>query len=226
DKSKQDFVSTVSHDLKAPLNRLLDTIELLRRSRLGALNESGNKRVALMETEVRRLISLINNLLDLKRLDTNRMKIDREDVDMEVVVAQSINSVGYLAQKNNIKLATDLVPCHALADGSSLVQVLVNLLGNAIKFSPSGSTITVSVRPGQNAAEVRVTDQGRGIPESHLNAIFERFKQVESQDRTEKKGIGLGLAICRSIVAAHGGEIGVESQEGAGSTFWFSIPSG
>lgn len=225
DKNRQDFVSMVSHDLRAPLTTLLITVELLNNASFGELNERGKKRVGIIQAEVHRLISLVNNLLDIERLESDRMAISKEVVNFEIIVKQSLNSVGYLAQKNGIRLVTDLENCEALADASALVQVLVNLLANAIKYSPPGSAITVSTRNLPGAVEVRVTDQGRGIPASHKEAIFDRFKQVDSSDRTEKKGIGLGLAIARSIIAAHEGEIAVESEEGKGSTFWFTIPA-
>ena len=111
------------------------------------------------------------------------------------------------------------------ADADRLVQVLVNLVSNAVKFSPAGAAVHVAVRESGGRARVEVIDRGRGVPAAHRSAIFERFRQVESSDARDKGGTGLGLAICKAIVEQHGGDIGVESEEGRGSTFWFEVPS-
>jgi len=231
ERLKQDFVSMVSHDLRSPLTSIVGTVQLLEAGLFGALNESGVEQLAVTGREVDRLISLVNSLLDIEKLEAGRMDLKMESVELESVVSSSVQSLIYLAEKNRIEIVTDLPSYKVWADSSSLVQVLVNLIDNAIKFSPPDSTITVSAHVGRDPAqaqdmvEIRVQDRGRGIPESHRTAIFDRFKQVELADRVQKKGSGLGLAICKSIVGAHGGQIGVESEVGNGSTFWFSIPS-
>ncbi len=224
ERMKQEFMAMVSHDLRSPLTALMFTLRQFDTGDLGDLTEKGKNCIGTISHEVNRLIALINNLLDMEKLESKRMEIRREVTSFEQVIKQSLASVGYLAEKNGIKLATDVGPCETLADGSALVQVIVNLLANSIKFSPKGSTITVSARYVPDAVEVAVTDQGRGIPEQLREKIFERFKQVDIKDRTEKKGSGLGLAICKAIVEAHGGKIGVDSEEGKGSKFWFLIP--
>jgi signal transduction histidine kinase len=109
------------------------------------------------------------------------------------------------------------------ADADRIVQVVVNLLSNAVKFSPPDGVVTIGVGLRERSVEFRVTDQGRGVPMAHRREIFERFRQVETSDAREKGGTGLGLAICKSIVEQHGGTIGVESDEGRGSTFWFRV---
>jgi len=235
ERLKQDFFSMVSHDLRSPLTSIVGTVKLLQVGLFGALNEVGVERVDVTVKEVDRLIGLVNSLLDIEKLEAGRMDLQMEDVVLESIVSTSVQSLAYLANQKGLTIVTDVPSCKVRADSSSLVQVLVNLLDNAIKFSPEGSTITVSAQVGYHASgsekldpdmvQIRVKDRGRGIPESHKQDVFDRFKQVELADRVQKKGSGLGLAICKSIVAAHHGEIGVESEVGDGSTFWFTIPS-
>jgi two-component system, OmpR family, sensor histidine kinase VicK len=167
---------------------------------------------------------MINTLLDVERMESGNMEMNKEVAEISTIVSQAVNSVGYLAEKSGIKIVSEFEPIEAFADAGSLVQVMVNLLANAIKFSPSGSTITISALETPHFIEVRVSDQGRGIPKDALPSVFDRFKQVEASDRTEKGGSGLGLAICKSIIEAHGGIIGVESAEGKGTTFWWRLP--
>ncbi len=224
EKMKQEILAMVSHDLRAPLTTLNITLQLLKSGSLGELNERGSQRIVNMEREVERLMGLINNLLDLDKIETHGFEVRKEVVSFEAIVNQSMLSVGYLAEKNGIQLISEVTPAEAFADSSGLVQVVVNLIANAIKFSPAGSTVIVSARPVDTGVLVSVKDKGRGIPENQIESIFDRFKQVEIMDRIEKKGTGLGLAICKSIVEAHGGTISVESKPGEGSTFSFLIP--
>ncbi len=224
EKMKQEILAMVSHDLRAPLTTLNITLQLLKGGTLGQLNDRGSQRVVNMEREVERLMGLINNLLDLEKIETQGFEVRKEVVSFEAIVNQSLLSVGYLAEKNGVQLLSDVTPAEAFADSSGLVQVIVNLIANAIKFSPTGSTVTISCHQVDTGVLVSVKDQGRGIPDKQIDSIFDRFKQVEIVDRTEKKGSGLGLAICKSIVEAHGGTISVESKPGEGSTFSFLIP--
>ncbi|MGH9550050.1 MAG: sensor histidine kinase, partial [Terriglobales bacterium] len=128
------------------------------------------------------------------------------------------------ADQNGIKLEFQPTNSQVFADGDRLVQVLVNLISNACKFSPKGQTVTVSVEEIPNWVEIKVTDRGRGIPAKYKGLLFQRFQQVEASDARKKGGTGLGLAICKGIIEAHNGTIGVESEEGKGSVFWFRIP--
>jgi len=152
------------------------------------------------------------------------MQMDYDVNDMTSVIARSVSAVSFLASKNKIKIETPAKAPEVFADGSKLIQVIVNLLSNAIKFSPPNSTITITCDEIPEFIEVKIRDQGRGIPASLKDRIFERFEQVESADYKQKGGRGLGLAICKAIIDSHQGTIGVESEEGKGSTFWFRIP--
>lgn len=129
-----------------------------------------------------------------------------------------------MAEKHGVALEIRGTDARAWADADRLVQVVVNLLGNAVKFSPPGQSVTLEAEKKRPFVEVRVIDRGRGIPPQFRDAVFERFKQVEASDARDKGGTGLGLAICKTIVERHGGEIGVLSEEGRGSTFFFRVP--
>jgi len=128
------------------------------------------------------------------------------------------------AQKHQVELQVEPCQIELLVDANRLVQVLVNLLSNAIKFSPPGSVVTIATRQSPGCVEIGVIDHGRGIPQSHLESIFEAYRQVEIADGQAKGGTGLGLAICKAIVEAHQGQIGVNSELGKGSVFWLKLP--
>ncbi len=224
ERLKQEFVSMVSHDLRSPLASLQGILSLLELGAYGQLSEKGTQMVKTADFEMARLMRLIDGLLDLEKMEAGKMQLDKSAVDLQMVVQQTIDAVGYLIEKSGIQIETPSESLEVFADGPKLVQVLINLVTNAVKFSPKGSTIKISYDDLDDHFEVLVADQGRGIPASQLDLVFERFKQVEVKDHSEKGGKGLGLAICRSIVEAHGGTIGVESVEGEGSTFWFTIP--
>ncbi|HEY9871648.1 MAG TPA: ATP-binding protein [Candidatus Obscuribacterales bacterium] len=226
ERMKQEFLAMVSHDLRTPLASLQTFLSLLGTGMYGRLSESGQDSLSLVDQDIGRLIRLVNDLLDIEKMETGKLELAREDTSLSSIIERSVQSVAYLADRRNIKLDVQATDAHVHADGDRIVQVIVNLLSNAIKFSPKGGSVKVVVDVRPDCAEVRVMDKGRGIPDKFKNAIFERFKQVDPSDATERRGSGLGLAICKAIVEAHGGTIGVESKEGAGSTFWFRIPHG
>ena len=224
DRLKQEFVAMISHDLRAPLTAIRGTLALLADGTYGGLAETGQSRVRTAEQNANRLISLINDLLDIERMEAGRLTLKLEDIPMAAVVEESIDSVRELADRRGIEWEVTGCDQEVRADYQRLVQLMVNLLSNAIKFSPERGKITVSAERQDLCLEVRVTDNGPGIPAEHSKTVFERFKQIESPDGSSKQGSGLGLAIARAIVDCHDGSIGVNSEEGAGSTFWFRIP--
>lgn len=225
ERLKQEFLSMVSHDLRTPLNSMQAFLELLADGIYGEITEAGNRKVGQLEGEVERLMRLIQQLLDLDRLESGASPLVLETVDATSLVNQALASVHGVAERRNIKLELLATPVMVKVSPDKIVQVLVNLLSNSIKFSPDNSTITVSLARHSNQASFKVIDRGRGIPAVMLDKVFERFKQVKDTDATQKGGAGLGLAICKSIIEQHNGKIGVESQEGHGSTFWFKLPA-
>lgn len=224
DRLKKEFVSIVSHELRTPLTAIRGSLSLLAGGALGELGEDADEVVSIAERNTIRLIGLINDILDLEKLESGQLEMHFSPTQLSSVVERAAETVRPLCYEHNIKLDTGSTNALIIADGDRLVQVVVNLISNAVKFSPDGSTIKVAIREEPNWVEVRITDQGRGVPERFRQAIFERFQQVEASDSREKGGTGLGLAICKTIVERHHGTIGVEGAEKGGSTFWFRIP--
>ena len=224
ERLKQEFISMVSHELRSPLNSVLGFLEMLPEGIYGDLNSQGKDKVSVAERNVNRLIRLINDLLEIDRTESGRLSMEIADVPIKPIIERSVDAVKTLADKEDITITVSDVNTIVTADGDRLVQVIVNLLSNAIKFSPRGGKIAVDVLTQEEWLEVRVVDEGRGIPEKYKALIFEKFQQVTSSDWRQKGGTGLGLAISKAIIDQLNGSIGVESEEGKGSTFWFRLP--
>ena len=224
ERLKKEFVSTVSHELRTPLTSIRGSLSLLNGGVLGSLPPEAADVVAVAERNVVRLVRLINDILDLERYDTGRIEMRFESVTLESVFARSVEAVRSFADQEGVSIEISETPAEIWGDGDRLVQVLVNLLSNAVKFSPRGCVVRLAGASAGGWAEVSVSDRGRGIPVSFRDAIFERFRQVEASDARQKGGSGLGLAICKAIIQQHGGSIGVRSEEGKGSVFWFRVP--
>jgi PAS domain S-box-containing protein len=221
---KKGFLSTVSHELRTPLTSIRGSLGLLASGAAGPLPEHVVEVVALAERNAIRLMALIEDILDLERLETGKIELQMTRVPIASILRRAMESLaafgahGVTVDAPNVSSSIDV-------DADRIVQVLVNLLSNAVKFSPPGGVVTIAVTVDGQWTEFRVIDHGRGVPAVHRRAIFERFRQVDPSDAREKGGAGLGLAICKSIVEQHGGSIGVESEEGAGSAFWFRLAS-
>lgn len=226
DRQKKEFLAVVSHDLRSPLMSVQGTLTLMTNGILGELSDKAKMRLEDAEADVGRLINLINDLLDTELLESGEFDLHLEDVSVSRLIDRSLKSVESLAEKAQIQLDSQATETNIHADEDRLVQVLVNLLSNAIKFSNAGTSISITTAAIDGKVEIRIKDSGRGIPPALQKEIFERYKQVELADSREKGGSGLGLFICKKIIDAHQGEIGVESTEGAGSSFWIRIACG
>lgn len=224
ERMKQEFVAMISHDLRTPLTSVQGFLELLADGVYGELTAQGVQRSEMAERNVSRLLRLINDLLEVTKLEAGKLDLHLAETRLEEIIERSVEAVRVFAEKHSVSLDAPIVPIQLIADGDRVERVLVNLLSNAIKFSPPQSVVKVVVEESQQWVEVKVQDTGRGIPASHIDAVFERFKQVEVNDAKKKGGTGLGLAICKAIIEQHGGNIGVTSEEGKGSTFWFRLP--
>lgn len=221
---KQELIAMVSHDLRSPLTSVQGVMTLLARGMYGQLNETGEKRVRVAEQSILRLINLVDDLLDLEKMQAGKLQFNQEMVALSSVIDRSIELVYDFAQQLQVRF--DNVPTNidVYVDERRIVQVIVNLLSNAMKFSPRDSTITISAKKIEDEhVEVCVTDNGPGIASEHVDTIFDRFHQVDGDH--QHKGTGLGLAICKAIIEGHGGSIGVRSELGKGCTFWFRVPS-
>ena len=227
DRLKSEFVSTVSHELRTPLTSIRGSLGLLAAGVLGPLSPPVKDLVLLAERNSVRLTALINDILDFERLEGGQAEMQIAEVDLQPLFDQSLESVRPVADEQRIALVCTPTALRLRADAVRIVQILINLISNAIKFSPRDREVRIwAEERDADWVRVFVEDQGQGIPESHQQRIFERFAQVETADNRDKGGTGLGLAICKSIVEHHGGRIGVDSEPGVGSTFWFEIPGG
>lgn len=223
---KQDFVAMVSHDLRTPLMSIEANLTMLEQSRFGELTPAGRKTIKAAERNAHSLLNLISGILDIEKLESGKFTLEKSRVQMDVVLARSMELVVNLADKRQVTIEHEKNDIQLFVDEDRMVQVITNLLSNAIKYSPKQGLIKISSKAHTDCAEVRIDDQGRGIPQNMKTSIFDRFQQVELADSKEKGGSGLGLAICKSIVEAHGGTIGVDSVEGKGSSFWVKLPFG
>lgn len=224
ERLKDEFVSMVSHELRTPLTSIHGSLRLLQGGGLDAEPERAARMIDVAESNTDRLIRLVNDILDVERLATGRVTVQPQPCDLAALAQQTVEVMQSMADEAGVGLETDVAALALEADPDRLDQVLTNLLSNAIKFSPEGAVVGVTAEAGDGVAVVRVTDQGRGIPEDQLEAVFERFRQIEASDGRRKGGTGLGLPICRSIVEQHGGQIWAESEPGGGSTFVFTLP--
>jgi PAS domain S-box-containing protein len=224
DQLKQSFFAMVSHDLRSPLTSIEAFLMMLLEGVYGQVSPEATNAATHADRSARRLLDLVNDLLDLDKLESGRFDMEFADIAISSVIEHSLDAVRTIAEKQGNVVETPVNDEMVHADGDRLVQVLVNLLGNAIKYSPQGAPIVISVNRSAESVEVRVTDKGRGVPAHLRQSIFERFKQVDVQDRKQKGGSGLGLAIAKALIEQHGGSIGVDSKEGEGSSFWFRVP--
>jgi PAS domain S-box-containing protein len=222
ERLKQDLIRMVSHDLRSPLTSLQLTLNLVSSEAFGALSERGHKTVAGAEASVERLIHMINDLLEIEKLEARHLTLNYQIVPVDQVIKAAFENVRSLAESAKVELNYEPSDISVSLDSGRMVQVLTNLIANALKFSNQGTKISVVAREIEDVVEISVADQGRGIPADKLAEVFERFSQVRASDADI--GTGLGLAICRAIVEAHGGKIVVTSTEGVGSTFSIRLP--
>ena len=222
---RKEIDAMVTHDLRSPLTSLQGFLELLELGKYGQLNEQGTKRLLMAERNVNYLIKLINDLLDVERLEAGTIQLNKAEQLPGVLIERAVESVIDLAEKLEVDIVRDMTAVKPVfVDESRMLQAVVNLLSNAIHYSPRQGKVTISATNDESHFQVKIKDEGPGIPLEHQSVIFERFKQLHNSG-VEKKGSGLGLAICKAIVELHGGEVCVESEPGRGSVFSIRIPA-
>lgn len=226
DSAKTEFLNIASHELRTPLTSIKGSLSLLRHGVSGELNENSSKLLTIAETETDRLIRLINDLLDLAKIEAKKLPLSEKWCEIEKLIEDTFQSLKGLTDATQITLAIkDQLPIDVFIDRDRVYQVLMNLLSNAIKYSPPQGVVTVNYFVnGHHQLVLEVSDQGRGIAPEDQKQIFEKFRQATNDRSPLVKGTGLGLAIARAVIEEHGGEIGVKSQPKKGSTFYFTLP--
>jgi two-component system sensor histidine kinase GlrK len=227
DRMKSDFFSSMSHELRTPLSSIKEGTGLLLEGIGGTLTDKQKRLLTILAEESERLIGLVNSLLDISKMEAGMMTYNFEPTSLAPLVQKAMIEIGPLAEAKRIKLEariSEQLPVIRV-DREKILQVLRNLLGNAVKFTPEGGQVTVSGQRSDGVVEAFVADTGPGIPAEYLTAIFDKYRQGTSTDSYRIKGSGLGLAIVKYIVASHGGRVWAESEVGQGSKFIFVLPA-
>ena len=225
ERMKDELLSIVSHELRTPLTSLRGSLGLLAAGLLGHIPTNGQRMLEVAVSNADRLIRLLNDVLDLERMRAGRLTLELRPNAAVDLIRQAIAEMRGLAERADVHVCVGQVEGVVHADADRMVQVLTNLVSNAIKFSQAGQQVTLSSESDDQRVRFSVVDHGRGIPGDQLENIFERFQQVDASDSRVKGGTGLGLAICRSIVQQHQGRLWAESTLGQGSTFYVELRS-
>ena len=222
DQAKTNFIATISHELKTPISSIKMSLSLLEDDRVGALNEEQQKLLAHIRSDSQRLLSITSELLDLAQVETGNIRLQIEPVQPTDIVRYALEAVQIQAEQKNVRFETalsDELPTLQI-DPDKTTWVLINLLTNAVHYSPDNSSVVVSVKKSADAVEFSVRDFGKGVEARFLNKVFDRYFQAPGSSAS---GTGLGLAICREFIEAQGGTIGLESVAGEGSRFFFRV---
>jgi signal transduction histidine kinase len=223
---KSEFLANMSHELRTPLNAIIGFSDVLKERMFGELNDKQAEYVRVILTSGRHLLSLINDILDLSKVEAGRMELDLGTFNLQPALDSALILVRERALRKGVALRLDVAPQlgEVTADAQKLKQILVNLLSNAVKFTPNGGNITVSAAAVHGAIEIKVADTGIGIAPADQALIFDKFRQAHTVDGQPREGTGLGLALAEQYVQMHGGRIRVDSAPGAGSTFTVTLP--
>jgi signal transduction histidine kinase len=225
-KLHADFSAMIAHDLRSPLHTIIGASEMMKDGLLGPLNEDQKNWLDRIKNNATGLINLVSDFLDVSKLESGRIELAESELDATELVRNTVQNFTPLATSKNITLTCvadeSMLPIRA--DRRRLDQVLTNLVSNAVKFTGSGGAIEVRLRTDTEGLRVEVEDSGVGIPHDEIETLFQKYRQVKSLTVPAQEGTGLGLVICKMIVEAHGGKIWVDSEEGKGATFTFTLP--
>ena len=223
--AKDEFLAMITHELKTPLVPIQGYSDILLNEHLGKLNQQQKDRLAIIKSSSETLLGIISDLLDVQKLEIGKLRMKKEDYDIKESINKSVKAILPQAEKNEVKLTARANSCLIYHDPERIKQVLTNLMKNAIiAVEPKKGVIEVLMEETPVAIKISVTDNGIGIPKEKQKDLFKKFYQVDTTLTRERGGSGLGLAICKGIIDNHGGEISVESEEGKGAKFVFTIP--
>jgi len=228
DELKSEFVASVTHEFRTPLNSISEVFSMIMEGVADPKTEQGKRVLHAAENSLERLTVLIDDLLDFSRLEAGKLRLNKASCEPKAIVTEAVGTMEALARKSGISLNYSVAPDlpKIYADRSRIIQVLTNLIDNAIKFTPQKGKIDIRVELADHRKiQFSVSDTGKGVPEVDLGRIFQRFEQVKDPSGTKTIGTGLGLSICKDIVKMHQGNIGVESSLGKGSKFYFVLPA-
>lgn len=226
DRIKNEFLANMSHELRTPLNAIIGFSEALTLGIFGQLNAKQSEYISDINTSGHHLLSMINDLLDLSKIESGKMELNKQVFPVQNAIEEAASLIKPLADRKNVEIKTNAgkKEINISADRQKLLQILHNLLGNAIKFTNEGGSILLSLKKKTDYVEISVQDNGIGIPAKYHEKIFEKFQQVDNEVTRKTGNTGLGLTITRELVEMHGGKIRVESEEGKGATFIFTLP--
>jgi signal transduction histidine kinase len=225
DIAKDEFLAMITHELKTPLVPIQGYSDILLNEHLGKLNSEQKNRLSIIKSSSETLLGIISDLLDVQKLEIGQLRMKKENSDIKSSILKSVNALAPQAEKNEIKITTDAESLMVVHDSERIKQVLTNLIKNAmIAVEPKTGKIEVTMEDSPSEIQISVKDNGMGIPKDKQKDLFKKFYQVDTTLTRERGGSGLGLAICRGIIDNHGGSISVQSQEGKGAKFTFSIP--
>jgi PAS domain S-box-containing protein len=239
ERLKDEFISIVSHELRTPLTSVSGALDLLASGILRTEPDEAQRMLTIAAKNTDRLVRMINDILDIERIESGKVTMTKQNCEVTELITQAVEELQELADRAGVTLTVSACQTHLWVDPDRILQVLTNLIGNAIKFSAPGSSIWITterqrsiIQQGATAAttqdnvelQFQIRDQGRGIPADKLESIFGRFQQVDASDSRQRGGTGLGLAICRTIIQQHGGRIWADSELGVGSSFFFTLP--
>jgi signal transduction histidine kinase len=226
ERMKKEFTSTLSHELRTPLTSIIGSLQLINTGVLGDIDKDVGELTAVAERNGQRLLDLINDILDIEKIESGKFNLSPEKFSLDGMVREAIvlNKAFGERFKVTFRAGADLPAREVYADRKRVLQVMTNLLSNAAKFSPEGGTVEVMLEDHGPNVRFAVHDRGPGIPEAFRARIFGRFAQADSTSARQKGGTGLGLAICKRLVELMQGTIGFDDRPGGGSTFWFELP--
>ncbi len=224
EKLRDNLVHMVVHDMRTPLTALYGFLQTLERLEGESLSDQGREFVQTALASTEDLVEMVSSLLDVSKMEAGEMKLNLIQCELLTIAREALAKVEPLKGDRQLMLSGTDEPVTVMADAEIIARVFQNLLGNALKFTPDGGRVSVGIEPSADAVRVLVQDTGPGIPPEYRERIFEKFGQVEHPANKQRYSTGIGLTFCKLAVEAHGGQVGVDSEEGRGSTFWFTLP--